>query len=297
MPVLDRDLRRVLDRMRLAVRPTATSHRQGSHRSRAKAGGVEFADHRPYVAGDDARHIDWKAFIRHGHLVLRQFEEERDAVVHVLLDVTGSMSRGQPPKIDVARQLAAAFVYVGMRQFDRARVIPFADGLDEAPLAVRSPAQLPELERYLDAASAAGPTAFAAAARQLAATRASRGHAVVLTDLMTPDGWDEGFRLLGSLGHEVRVVHVGCREDLSPELTGELELLDAETGERVRLRVDRGLLAAYRQEVRAHLEACRKACRRAGGRMIEVSVEAPTDRLLKTVFAAPDVRTAAEGAR
>ena len=80
MKILDRAARRILDRLQLAVRPGATATRQGGHRSPVLASGVEFADHRAYVPGDDVRHIDWKAFARHGQLTLRQFEEERDWV-------------------------------------------------------------------------------------------------------------------------------------------------------------------------------------------------------------------------
>ncbi|MBX3273968.1 MAG: DUF58 domain-containing protein [Sandaracinaceae bacterium] len=297
MAVLDRTIRRVLDRMRLSVRPRATANRQGSHRSPLKAQGVEFAEHRPYVAGDDVRHIDWKAFARHGQLVIRSFEEERDAFVHVLLDVTGSMSRGTPPKIEVAQKLAASFAYVGMRQFDRARVVPFADDLDELPLAVRGAQDLPALEKLLEAAEAAGPTNFAASVRALAARGTPRGLVIVITDVMSPEGWDEGFRQLGAMGHELRVVRIGCAEDLAPSFTGELELHDAETGERVRLRVTKPLLERYRAEVKKHLEAAREACQRAGGRWIEVDVEMPMERVIKRVFGGPVHKTAARGER
>jgi uncharacterized protein (DUF58 family) len=291
MSLLDRGVRRVLDRMRLSVRPSATASRQGAHRSRAKAGGVELADHRPYVAGDDVRHVDWRAFARHGALVLRQFEEDRDAFVHVLLDVTGSMSRGAPPKIDVARAIAASFAYVGVRQFDRARVVPFADALDEQTLAVRGPRELPELERLLAATEAEGPTAFAAAARELGARGARRGLVVVITDLMAPEGWAEGFRVLGAMGHELRLVRVRCAEDEAPSFSGELELCDAESGERLRVRVDRELLERYRREVEAHVGACREACQRAGGRYVEVDVAMPSKQLLEAVFAGPAARS------
>ncbi|HJL18447.1 MAG TPA: DUF58 domain-containing protein [Sandaracinaceae bacterium LLY-WYZ-13_1] len=293
MAFLDRVARRVLDRMRLTVRPTATAMRQGGHRSPFKASGVEFADHRPYVTGDDVRHIDWKAFARHGQLVMRQFEEEKDAFIHLLLDVTGSMSRGEPPKIDVARRLAASFTYVGVRQFDRVRVVPFADVVEEVPLALHGPQDLPHLERYLSEEDAAGPTFFDEAVKQLASRGAPRGLVVVISDLMAPEGWEDGFRRLGAMGHDIRVVRVGCAEDLDPAFEGELELRDAETDERVRLRVGKGLLERYRVEVKKHLEACRDACRRAGGRWIEVDVAMPTDAMLKRVFAAPEGRSAA----
>lgn len=291
--LLDRTVRRLLDRMRLNVRSKATAARQGGHRSPHKASGVEFADHRPYVSGDDVRHIDWKAFARHGQLVLRQFEEERDAFVHVLLDVSGSMGRGAPPKMEAARRLAAGFAYVGMRQFDRVRVVPFADVIEEMPLAVRGPQDLAHLERYLSAEEGAGPTFFEEAVQQLVNRGTARGLVVVISDFMSPEGWDEGFRRLGAMGHEIHVVRVGCAEDEAPEFSGELELRDAETDERVRLRVGKALLSRYRAEVRRHLTSCRDACRRVGGRWVEVDVAVPTDAMLKRVFAAPEHRSAA----
>ncbi len=293
MAILDRAVRRVLDRMRLTIRPGATAGRQGGHRSPFKAAGVEFADHRPYVSGDDVRHIDWKAFARHGHLVMRQFEEERDAHVHVLLDVSGSMSRGQPPKIEVGARLAASFAYVGMRQFDRARVIPFADEIEEIPLAIRGPQDLPHLERLLSEAAPGGPTAFDAAVRQVAARGVPRGLVVVVTDGMAPDGWADGFRHLGAMGHELRVIRLSCAEDDRPTFEGELELQDTESDERVRLRVGKRLIERYQAVVKEHVDEVRESVRRAGGRWIELDVATPTDDMLKRVFAAPTLRSAA----
>lgn len=278
--------------MRLRVPPRATAGRQGGHRSPFKSVGVEFTDHRPYVSGDDFRHIDWKAFARHGQLVIRQFEEEKDAFIHILLDVTGSMGRGRPAKIVVAQRLAASFAYVGMRQFDRVRVMPFADELEDLPLAIRGPQDLPALEKLLIAAAPEGPTNFAAAVHQMALRGAHRGLVIVITDLMAPEGWDDGFRHLGAMGHELSVIHIGCAEDEHPTFNGELELRDAETDERVRLRVDKALIARYREEVKTHFEGCRESVRRAGGRFVEIDVSMPTDAMLKRLFGGPRLRNA-----
>jgi uncharacterized protein (DUF58 family) len=297
MAILDRAVRRVLDRMRLAIRPRATAARQGGHRSPVKASGIEFADHRPYVAGDDVRHIDWKAYARHGQLVLRQFEEDRDAFVHVLLDVTGSMTRGTPPKIEIARRIAASVAYVGLRQFDRVRVTPFADNVEDMPLALRGTSDLPELEKFLTETAAAGPTAFAKSVQELAARGLSKGLVIIITDLMAPEGWEEGLRLLGTMGHELRLIRVSCKEDETPAFTGELELRDAENEERVRLRVSKQLLEAYGKIVREHIDGCRDSVRRAGGRFIELDVEMSSEVMLKKVFAGAELKSAAGSGR
>lgn len=284
MRVLDATARRILDRLRLTVRPGSTATRQGGHRSPVLASGVEFADHRPYVAGDDFRRIDWRAFHRHGQLVMRQFEEERDARIYVLLDLSGSMSRGKPPKLELAKRVAAAFAYVGMKQFDRAVVVPFGEDLEREARPLRAPSDLPDVDDFLAKATAGGPTSFPQAVRSLATRFPQRGLAVVVSDLMTPKGFPEGFRTLGALGHEVRVVSIRCAEDDAPDFQGEIELHDAESGQKVRLRVSRDLLDAYAKEIKAHRGECRDACRRAGGRFVDLDVAMPLDEMLRTAF-------------
>jgi uncharacterized protein (DUF58 family) len=292
MKLLNGAARRILDRLALTVRPGATATRQGGHRSPVLATGVEFADHRPYVPGDDFRRIDWRAFAKNGQLLLRQFEEERDARVYVMLDLSGSMNRGTPPKLDAAKLVAAAFAYVGMKQFDRAIVVPFGDGLVGQTRPLRTGADLPQVDRFLEGCVAGGATEFPDAVRGLAGRFPGRGLVVVVTDLMTPKGFPEGFRTLGALGHELRVVHVHCEEDLTPKLEGELELFDAESGASVRLRMSKSLLDAYAREVKTHVGAAKDACRRAGGLFVDAPVELAGEALLRRAFALQERKAA-----
>ena len=80
------------------------------------------------------------------------------------------------------------------------------------------------------------------------------------------------------------MVHVRCPEDLRPDFTGELELFDAEDQRTIRLRVSRDLIEAYAKEIHAHVESCRDACRRAGGRFVDVPVEMPPELALRRAF-------------
>jgi len=295
MRVLDDAARRLLDRLALHVRPGATATRQGGHRSPVLASGVEFADHRAYVPGDDFRRIDWKKFAQNGVLVLRQFEEERDARIYVMLDLSGSMllpqgsaldpRGGKPSKLEVGKRIAAAFAYVGMKRFDRSIVLPFGGDLGRESRPLRTGADLPDVDRFLTECSAGGVTHLPQAVRTLAERFPKRGLVVVVSDLMKPEGFPEAFRTLGALGHELRVVHLSCEEDRQPKLEGELELFDAESGQTVRLRMSKDLARAYTKIVDAHVKSCREACRRAGGRFVEIEVEASGEQQLKRAFA------------
>ncbi len=66
----------------------------GMHRSPYRGFSVEFAQHRPYVAGDDIRHLDWKVFGRSDKLYLKQYEQETSLDLVLLVDCSGSMNYG-----------------------------------------------------------------------------------------------------------------------------------------------------------------------------------------------------------
>lgn len=285
MGLLDRAALRLLERLRLRVRPAATGGDHGGHRSAARAGGLQFAERREYVPGDDARTIDWNAFARDRTLSVRTFEEERDARVHVLIDVSASMTRGAPPKLDVARQIAAAFGFLGINQVDRVQVIPFADTLGRPTAALRRKDQYPGLEDFLTNLRAEGATSFAATARSFMDRHPERGYVVVVSDLMEAADWGATVRALAQRGHQLCIVRVRCEEDHAPDLRGELELTDAETGEALRVTVTPALVEAYRAEVAAHVDRTRDACRRVGGAFVEAPVEQPFDELLRRVLA------------
>ena len=83
-------------------------------RTKQTGGGIEFADHREYIHGDDLRYLDWNVYARHGDLLLKRFQEEEDLHVYILLDCSRSMdSTLTEPGLAVdkfvfARQIAAA---------------------------------------------------------------------------------------------------------------------------------------------------------------------------------------------
>lgn len=284
MSLLDRSALRLLERLRLRVRRDVAGGDPGGQRSRAQDGGVEFVGHREYVPGDDARQIDWKAFARNRTLTVRTFEVERDARVYVLIDVSGSMHRGAPPKLEIARRIAASFGYLALKQIDRVQLVPFADSLATAAPVMRRKDEYPALEGFLAKLRPEGATTFEQTARAFLERFPSRGYVVIVSDLMEAADWDESLRRLARAGHQLSLVRVRCTEDDAPTFRGELELADAETGEMLRVTVSKSLLEAYRAEIAAHVARTGEACLRAGGRMVEASVEMPFDETLRRVI-------------
>jgi uncharacterized protein (DUF58 family) len=204
--------------------------------------------------------------------------------VYILVDTSGSMTRGAPAKVEIAKRIAAAFTYAGTKDFDRVRVLPFSSDLDLSIRSVRSRAEMPLLDERLDGVGVGGDTRFPDVVREFARRHPQRGLAIVVSDLMAPDGWEDGLRLLGGLGHQLVLVRVACAEDDAPDLRGEVELIDSESGQAVPLRMTPALLAAYRAEVGEHVARCRDACRRAGGRSVVADVSMTSDALVRVLL-------------
>ncbi|MDP7141062.1 MAG: DUF58 domain-containing protein, partial [Candidatus Woesearchaeota archaeon] len=120
-----------LDRFSLVVHKRVTSNYAGPRRSIAFGRGVVFKDHRIYAPGDDYRAIDWKVFARTDDLYIKTYEEERNLVVHIIVDFSSSMNFGKPiTKFDYASMIGVGFAYLAMKDNEKIQFSTFADTLE-----------------------------------------------------------------------------------------------------------------------------------------------------------------------
>lgn len=266
MDPLDPAFLRRLERLAVAARRTLRGVGLGERRSKRHGGAVEFADTRPYAPGDDTRRIDWYAYARLEQLLLRLYVEEQDLTVHLLLDQSASMGGGTPPKLPLARQLAAALAYVGLAAGDRVSLRTFRGGERGAVFGpARGRSALVRLLRFLERdAEARGASALGAALRAFVARRPAPGVVVVLSDLLDPAGVIRPLEELSHAGHEVHVVHLIAPDEAAPEVGEDVELVDAETGEVVSVSLTRDAVRDYRAAFAAHCAQVRAACARGG---------------------------------
>ncbi len=107
--LFDDEFQRKLEYLALVSRRVFGGRLRAERRTKKSGSGIEFADHRDYVPGDDLRYLDWNIYGRLERLLLRLFEEEEDLHVYVLLDCSESMAFGDPVKLHYGMQVAAEF--------------------------------------------------------------------------------------------------------------------------------------------------------------------------------------------
>ena len=233
----------------------------GRHRSPARGGSLEFAEHRPYVPGDDLRRVDWKIYGRTDRWYVRESEEETNLRAMLLVDASGSMafgSKGVPTKWEYARVVTAALTHLLLAQQDAVGVAIFTEDLASfvPPHAGRG-----QRARIMEAlgGSAGGRTAPEAPFRALAERLARRGLLVLISDLMgPPERFLPGLRYFRYRKHEVVVLHVLDRAEREIVRLGDAgAVADAETG-RI-LREGPAELAEGYAEALAELEATYRA--------------------------------------
>lgn len=209
---IDAELLDAIDRLRLLGRQVAFGALAGMHRSSRRGQSIEFNEHKVYTPGDDVRHIDWRAFAKTDRFHVKQFEDETNLTLELLVDHSGSMdyaSESRSTKLDYARQIAAALSYLALRQADATGLTTFASEVTDELPARSSSSHLLEVLRRLVALKCEGGTSLERSIEHFANRSRRRSLIVVLTDLLDPSGeLFAAFRRLVARRHDVVVFHI-----------------------------------------------------------------------------------------
>ncbi|MFO8012782.1 MAG: DUF58 domain-containing protein [Phycisphaerae bacterium] len=273
-----------LEYLRIVSRRLAAGTIAGRRRGRRTGPGLEFAEHRAYVAGDDFRHIDWAAFGRLERLLLRLCQQEEDLGIDFLLDASASMATGRPAKFDHARRLAAALAYVGLASLDRVRVFAVGDGLRAHLSAGRDRANVLAILEFLRNLAPQGRTDLARSAQAYLAHAGRPGLAILLSDLMDPGGYARPLTLLAGRGLEAWVLHVTDPADLAPPGAGDAAVADAETGEVLGVHLTEAVRERLAAEAERFAAEARAWCLGRGIGYAEAPTRTPADAMVLDIL-------------
>ena len=253
-----------LDSLDVLSRKILQGKLQGERRSKQRGQSVEFADHRPYVAGDDLRFVDWNIYGRLDMLFLKLFLEEQDLTVHILADTSASMDTGDPSKGLFAKRLAAALGYISLVNNNRLTVSLFADGLRTQLANVRGRNHLSQMAELLLTTECDGFSDFEKACRDVAASRIGTGVTIVVSDFLFKQDYENALRRLIGARYDLYVIHVLSPQEIAPELAGDLKLLDIEDADAAEITVSSALLKYYKKNLAAYCDELREFCTRRG---------------------------------
>ncbi len=261
---------RKLDRLRLVVRRSLSTRPGNTPMPRgAQGSGIELESYKAYGPGDDLRHLDWSAYGRLDQLLIKTFRAEREAPLHVFIDVSASMAApASDGKFAFSVGLATSLAYISLRHHDPVRVI--ALGTDWPSRHLSSPFfrhrnAVPRLREFVLQLQPHGAAAFADGISAALREHRTAGVAVVLSDfLMEPLAYESALQELVARRFTVaalRVIGPGERDPSTLFRRGRLS--DVETGRQRYITLTRDSLARYQQALATHLSHLQAFCNRS----------------------------------
>jgi len=260
----------------------------GLHASPYKGFSVEFAEHREYTAGDDPRHLDYRMLARTDRLYIKQYEEETNMRVQILLDTSGSMGyshEGKLTKFAYASYLTAVLAYLMTRQQDQVGLTTFDREIRLDMPARSSPRHFNDMMRRLEAITPGQQTDLSETLHRMANRFKRRCLIVLISDLYDePEDVIRALHHFRHRRHEVIVFHVLDKAEIEFPFRDLIAFHDMETNERI--QVDPAYVRdAYVEQLEAFLEDYRRACAETRIDYVMTDTTVPYDFMLSRYLA------------
>jgi uncharacterized protein (DUF58 family) len=282
--LFDDDFQRRLETLALVSRRIFSGRLRAERRTKKRGSGIEFADYRDYVPGDDFRYVDWNIYRRFSRLLVRLYEEEEDLSIYFIVDCSSSMGFGEGRKFDQARRLCAALAYVGLANLDRVTIVGVTDQLVARMPTARGKGRIFLVFHHLRELDATGTTDLRDSVRTFVAQHKRRGLAVLISDLYDPAGFEHGINVLRYNKFEPYVLHIVDQSESVPQLKGDVRVYDCETGEEREVTVTTKLLERMQVAWNDYLSEIERFCTANQVAYFRADVETPFDELVLRVF-------------
>ena len=250
----------------LRARMIVEGYFTGTHRSPYRGLSVEFADHRAYSQGDDLKHIDWKVYGRTNKYYIKEYEQETNLNLLLVVDCSESMAYASDgaalSKHDYATALGASLAYLALQQRDSVGLALFDEELTRLVRSSNNPAHWRTLVHELAGQTGPAKTSIRSVLDDLAERASRRALIVVLSDLFDdPDEILKGLLHLKFRRHDVVVFQVMDHAEIGFPFRGPTLFEGLEEAGRL-FTEPRSLRDRYLEEVADFTAQMRVACRK-----------------------------------
>ena len=264
-PFLDPHHLAKIEGLQLRARKIVEGFMAGPHRSPYRGFSTEFAEHRPYVPGDEIRYVDWKAFGRTDKYYVKQFEDETNLICYLVLDVSASMRYQGPTaplsKLAYAQCLAASLAWIVLNSQDAVSLTTYDESIRANLHPSSSATHLESILQVLQSNHEATTTRSGPLFHELAERFQKRGIVIILSDCI-----DElaplaaGLEHLRHRQHEVALLQIVDPAELDFPFTQRMRFLDLEQQPSV-ITDAQTVRTAYLAEFQAFRDALQHHCR------------------------------------
>ena len=271
--MINSDFLAELDRFHLILNKRVTSKYFGNRSSKTAGRGFVFSDHRIYSPGDDFRQIDWKIYARTHNMYIRQYEEERNMTVHVIIDDSASMKYGSPSKFEYASMLGVGFAHLSLKDHERFQFATFSNKL-EVFQPNRGLNHVGVMMDHLNKVRVRGHSNFLDSMNSYRKLLKTKSMVIVISDfLLEPAEVKEAFMRLGA--RDLKVIQILDPSEKELQISGDVKLRDAESAEVLRTYISPRTISKYEHKLADHIMNLRKTCLELKAAFYAVTTDTP----------------------
>jgi uncharacterized protein (DUF58 family) len=265
-----------LDRFRLIVNKRVTSKYTGKRAAIQTGSGTIVKDYRIYTPGDDFRLIDWNIYARTDHLYTKRYEEERNLVMHAIVDSSASMNYGSPvTKFEYAGMLGLGFAYLASKDNEKFQFATLSDTI-EVFQPKRGMGHIASMIAHLNSSKPKGKSRFKDLMFKYKKLLKTKAFIVVISDfLMDIEEIRESLFAVGSGHHDVKVIQVLDATEKDLPLEGDVKLKDAESSEVLRTYIGPRLITQYETKLEKHIGQIAEICSQINADFITATTATP----------------------
>ena len=262
----------LLAKLTIAMKHKSSQNMAGNRRSVQKGTSAEFSDFREYMPGDDLRRLDWNVYARSERMYIREYLEEKQAVVSVLLDTSASMAYGKNKKADLAVDLVEILAFLALNHMDR--LMLYDRKQMQCPLVVSGGKNaMPKVADWLKNRDFSGdePEEDLFLSVQKMQKRGA-GTTIIISDFFmealikedkTP--LEKAMKYLEFAKQRPILLQTLCDEELHVSMAGTRNLIDMETKEKLRVTMRADVIARYEEELQKLKQRLQKSAAAANG--------------------------------
>ena len=279
------ELLKQIKNLQIQTKDLVESIESGAYNSKFRGGGIEFSEVREYIPGDDVKRIDWNVSARHNNLFVKEFVEENELNVYLILDLSASNNFGFiKSKLELSFEVAASLMFLALKNNDKIGLGIFTDSLEKfIPSKKGKKHVIRILKQLIEHEPKSKKTDIMKSLSSLKNKLKRKSVIYIISDFMS-DEYEKPLKFL-KLHHQVILINISdIHEKEIPEI-GYAYFEDVETGEQVLVNTSsKNFQKQYAKHMNENIKQNQRDMNRIGIDMINLSNEESFDITINKYF-------------
>ena len=279
------ELLRQIKNLEIQTKDLVEGVESGAYNSKFRGGGIEFSEVREYIPGDDVKRIDWNVSARHNSLYVKEFVEENELNIYLIVDLSASTNFGfTKSKLDLSFEVAVSLMFLALKNNDRLGLGIFTNKLEKFIPSRKGKRQLLRIIKELIEYEPKNKETDILQSLSALKNKLKRKSVIYIISDFLSDDYEKTLKFL-KLHHEVILINISDIKEREIPNIGYAYIEDAETGEQILVNTSSETFQKqYSELMKQKIEESQNSMKKIGIDMINLSDQESFDITINRYF-------------